>query len=88
MARMYGAYAKPCCPHCRTGYGPDCADKARGKSAQRLLEKRQWHKDWEGDLLDAAAERYELGILSGMILWWDGDVRSFLEHYYDYTPVW
>jgi hypothetical protein len=51
MARMYGAFAKPCCPHCRNGYGPDCADKARGKRAQRRREEIQWRRDVADDTL-------------------------------------
>ena len=45
MARMLGAFSRPCCPQCRTGWGPDCADKSRSKRAQRALEKRQWRRE-------------------------------------------
>lgn len=56
MARMYGVYARPCCPHCRNAYGPDCADKARGKRKQRQLEERQWRREVEQDVDDVLDE--------------------------------
>lgn len=58
MARMYGAYLRPRCSHCRTASGPDCADSSRGKGRQRRYEERQWRRDWDQDIDDAQQERY------------------------------
>lgn len=54
MARMLGTFSRPRCPQCRTGWGPDCADKSRGRKAQRALEKRAWRRDFEADAFDGA----------------------------------
>lgn len=56
MARMYGAYARPWCPQCRTRSGPDCMDESRGKRGQRQLEERQWRREVEQDVLDVEEE--------------------------------
>jgi hypothetical protein len=53
---MYGAYARPRCPSCRTASGPDCADASRGKGGQRKHEERLWRRDVEDDILDVEQE--------------------------------
>lgn len=89
MARMYGAYGKPCCPHCRWPSGPDCADKARGKRQQRRIEGRQWRRDWADDIEFAEAERMDLETLTLMISRYrNGDVREYLDRYGYDAPLW
>ena len=82
MARMYGAYSRPCCSQCRSF-------ASRTNSPHRSRERRQWQRDWDDDLDHAYWERWNLELLGAMIaLVWDGDARSYLEHYYDAVPAW
>ena len=61
MAKMIGEYGRPRCFSCRSGGGPDCAHGGRGKTGQRMQERRAWVRDYADEEFDFWYLRHTAG---------------------------